>query len=162
MSQRTDTGLYFDAEARAMQRRDKELIPRRLVIAMFSLAVASLLLTAFAVLTDRPRVGQPMDAPVLSTRTVVLDGEGRAMRVSDATTGETVLDLNNGGFISVVHDGLERARLVAQVEGNPPVEVTLYETGRLSLKDEASGWSTELSSFGPGNTAVWLNVLNHK
>ena len=162
MAQRTDTGLYFDAEARAMERRDRELIPRRLVIAVFSLAVASLLLTAFAVLTDRPRVGQPIDAPVLSTRNIVLDGANGGMLITDATSGKTVLDLGNGGFISVVNDGLERARLVARVEGNPPVSLTLYETGRLSLSDEASGWSTEISSFGPGNTAVWLNVLNQK
>lgn len=162
MSHRTDTGLYFDAEARAMERRDKELIPKRLVIGMFSMAIASLLLTAFAVLTDRPRVGAPVEAPVLSERNVVLEGKGGAMLVTDATTGKTVLDLSNGGFISVVNDGLERARLVARVEGNPPVTLTLFETGRLSLADPASGWSTELSSFGPGNTAVWLNVLNQK
>ena len=162
MSHRTDTGLYFDAEARAMERRDKELIPKRLVIAMFSLAVASVLLTAFAVLTDRPRVGAPVDAPVLSERSVILAGDGGAMRVTDAATGETILDLTNGGFISVVNDGLERARYVTRTEGNPPVTLTLFETGRLSLADPASGWSTELSSFGPGNTAVWLNVLKQK
>ena len=162
MAHRTDTGLYFDAEARAMEKRDRELIPRRLVIALFSMALASLLLTAFAVLTDRPKVGTPAMAPVLSERSVVLDGNGKAMRVTDAATGETILDLTNGGFISVVNDGLDRARLVARVEGNPPVTLTLFETGRLSLADPASGWSTELSSFGPGNTAVWLNVLNQK
>ncbi len=162
MSHRTDTGLYFDAEARAMERRDRELIPRRLVIAMFSMALAALLLASFAVLTDRPMVGTPAEAPVLSERSVTLEGAGNAMLVTDASTGEVILDLSNGGFISVVNDGLERARHVARVEGNPPVTLTLFETGRLSLADAATGWSTELSSFGPGNTAVWLNVLNKK
>ena len=159
MPHRTDTGLYFDAEARTMERRDKELIPRRLVIALFSLALASVLLAAFAVLTDRPLVGQPKLAPIVSERLLLIEGSQNAIRATDAATGEVVLDLQNGGFISVVNDGLERARLVARVTENPPVKLTLYETGRLSLNDPATGWSTEISSFGPGNIAVWLNLL---
>lgn len=159
MAQRTDTGLYFDAEARAMEKRDRELIPRRLVIAMFSLAIAVMLLVSFAVLTDRPLVGQPKAAPVFTERSIVLEGNGTAMLVTDARTGETILDSENGGFVSVVNDGLERARLVRNVEANEPVTLTLYQSGRLSLVDPATGWSTELSSFGPGNTGVWLELL---
>lgn len=159
MTHRPDTGLYFDAEARVMERRDKELIPRRLVIAMFSLALASLLLVTFAVVTERPKVGVPKDATILSQRSLIIEGADNHIRITDAGTGETVLDLGNGGFISVVNDGLERARLVNRTAGNPPVELTLYETGRLSLTDPATGWQTEISSFGPGNIQVWLNVL---
>ena len=159
MAQRTDTGLYFDAEARAMEKRDRELIPRRLVIAMFSLAIAVMLLVSFAVLTDRPLVGQPKAAPVFTERSIVLEGNGTAMLVTDARTGETILNSENGGFVSVVNDGLERARLVRNVEANEPVTLTLYQSGRLSLVDPATGWSTELSSFGPGNTGVWLELL---
>ena len=159
MSQRTDTGLYFDAEARAMVKRDRELIPRRLVIAMFSVAIASVLLAAFAVLTDRPRVGQPGIAPVVAEKTLVIDGSGNAIHVTDANTGETVLNLSNGGFIAVVNDGLERSRIVNRVAGNPPVTLTLYENSRLSLVDTATGWHTEISSFGPGNVRVWMNLL---
>lgn len=159
MTQRIDTGLYFDAEARAMRKRDRELIPRKLVIALFSLALASVLLAAFAVLTDRPLVGQPKSAPVVAERALTIDGSGNAILVTDSATGETVLDLSNGGFISVVNDGLERARLVQRVEGNPPVILTLYENSRLSLHDTATGWRTEISSFGPGNVRVWMNLL---
>ena len=159
MSHRTDTGLYFDAEARAMEKRDRELIPRRLVIGLFSMALAAVLLAAFAVLTDRPLEGQPQMAPVVSERLLLIEGSGNAIKATDAATGEVVLDLRNGGFISVVNDGLERARLVSRITENPPVKLTLYETGRLSLTDPATGWGTEISSFGPGNIAVWLNLL---
>jgi putative photosynthetic complex assembly protein len=159
MTHRTDTGLYFDAEARVMEKRDRELVPRRLVIAMFSLAIASVMLTAFAVMTERPLVGQPQLAPVIAERSLVIDAHGTAVRVTDAASGETVLDLGNGGFISVVNDGLERARLVNRISGNPPVTLTLYENSRLSLLDPTTGWSTEISSFGPGNVGVWMNLL---
>ena len=159
MSQRTDTGLYFDAEARTMEKRDRELIPRRLVIAMFSLAIATVLLVSFAVITDRPLVGQPKEAPVFTERFLVLDPSGKAMRVTDARSGAVVLDVDNGGFVSVVNDGLERARIVHGVDDNPPVKLTLYQNGRLSLVDTGTGWSMELSSFGPGNRNVWLELL---
>ena len=81
------------------------------------------------------------------------------MVVTDAATGAVILDTDNGGFVSVVNDGLERARFVNGAEGNAPVTLTLYQSGRLSLVDPATGWSTELSSFGPGNTGVWLELL---
>jgi putative photosynthetic complex assembly protein len=162
MAHRTDTGLYFDAEARVMEKRDKELIPRRLVIAMFSMAIASVMLTGFAVLTERPLVGQPQVAPVIAERSLKIAATGKGILVTDAGTGETVLDLTNGGFISVVNDGLERARLVNRVAGNPPVTLTLYENSRLSLLDPTTGWSTEISSFGPGNVGVWMNLLQEQ
>ena len=79
--------------------------------------------------------------------------------MTDVRTGEVVLDAKNGGFVSVVTDGLERARRVAGVSENAPVMLTLYENSRLSLSDPASGWSMEISSFGPGNTGVWLELL---
>jgi putative photosynthetic complex assembly protein len=159
MSQRTDTGLYYDAEARAMERRDKELIPRRLVIALFSLAIASVLLTSFAVLTDRPLVGQPQAAPIVASRDIVIEAQGSGIRVTDAQSGDEVLDLSNGGFISVVNDGLERARFVNGVDANAPVTLTLFENNRLALFDHSTGWRTEISSFGPGNVRVWMNLL---
>ena len=159
MAQRTDTGLYFDAEARVMEKRDRELIPRRLVIAMFSLAIAVMLLVSFAVLTDRPLEGQPKLAPIFTERSIFLEADGTAMKVTDARTGEVILDADNGGFVSVVNDGLERARLVNKITTNEPVTLTLYQSGRLSLVDPSTGWSTEISSFGPGNTGVWLELL---
>ena len=159
MTHRTDTGLYFDAEARAMQKRDRELIPRRLVIAMFSLALASVLLVAFAVLTDRPLVGQPQSAPVVAERSLIIEASGNAIRVTDATTRQTVLNLTNGGFISVVNDGLERARLVHEVTGNAPVTIARYPSGRMTLTDPETGWNMNLSSFGQGNLAHFERLL---
>ncbi len=157
-----DTGLYFDAEARAMERRDQELIPRKLVIAVFSLAIAALLLVSFAVLTDRPLVGQPKAAPVVAERSLVIEKTGNAVLITDAASGEVVMDMTNGGFVSVVTDGLERARLVSRIDDNPPVTLTLFENSRLSLSDPATKWQAEISSFGPGNVAVWIELLKEK
>jgi putative photosynthetic complex assembly protein len=156
--QRTNPGLWYDAEKRPRPRRDREFIPTRIIVAMFSLAAITLALVTFAVLTDRPRVGQPKEAPVWKAQTVTMAGRGNHVTVVE-DTGTVLLD-GNGGFVSVVIDGLERARHVARVEGNPPVTITQYTSGRVSLHDPASGWQVELSSFGPGNVRTFLTMLN--
>ncbi|MEM1064320.1 MAG: photosynthetic complex assembly protein PuhC [Pseudomonadota bacterium] len=156
---RTETGLYFDAERREMQRRDKEMIPKRLVYAMFGLAVSALAITSFAVITDRPQVGVPHDAPIVATHEVILEGEGNAAKVT-TSAGEVLLDSEQGAFVTVIRSGLERARLVHRVEGNPPVTITQFESGRMSLFDPATGWQVELSSFGQGNKAHFTRLFS--
>ena len=156
--QRTNPGLWYDAEKRPRPRRDREFIPTRIIVAMVSLAAITLAMVTFAVLTDRPLVGQPKEAPVWKAQTLTMEGRGNHVTVVE-DTGTVLLD-GNGGFVSVVIDGLERARLVAGVEGNPPVTITQYMNGRVSLVDPASGWQVELSSFGPGNVRTFLTMLN--
>jgi putative photosynthetic complex assembly protein len=127
-------------------------------MAMFSLAGIALLLVSLAVFTGRAPTGQPKEAPVWKAQTMTIAGRGNHVTIVE-DTGRVLLD-GPGGFISVVLDGLERARLVARVEGNPPVTITQYENGRVSLTDPASGWQVELSSFGPGNVGTFLKMLN--
>ena len=155
---RTDTGLYFDAEARRMRARDREMIPTRLVHAMFGLAAGILALTALWVWTGQATTGRPDPATAMATHALTIEGEGTAIRVTDGA-GRVLMDTDQGGFVSVVNDGLERARLVARVTGNPPVEIVEWDDGRITMTDAASGWKTELASFGPGNLAVWRDLI---
>jgi putative photosynthetic complex assembly protein len=156
--QRTNPGLWYDAEKRPQKKRDREFIPTRIVAAMFSLAGIALVLVSLAVFTGREPTGQPKEAPVWKTQTMTIEGRGNHVLIVE-DTGRVLLD-GNGGFISVVLDGLERARHVARVEGNPPVTITQYENGRVSLTDPATGWQVELSSFGPGNVGTFRQMLN--
>ena len=156
---RTNSGFIYDAEAHAMHKRDRELIPTRLVVAMFSLAVLTVVLVGIAVLADTPRVGVPPKADVVKAHELTLTGSGNAIHVENGE-GRVLFEGHNGGFISVVNDGLEFARYRARVDGNPPVTVTEYADGRIELHDPATGWSTQLSSFGPGNLNTWRAVLS--
>jgi putative photosynthetic complex assembly protein len=156
--QRTNPGLWYDAEKRPQKKRDREFIPTRLVAAMFSLAGIALVLVSLSVYTGRAHTGQPKEAAVWKTQTMTIEGNGNHVKVVE-DSGRVLLD-GNGGFISVVLDGLERARDVARVEGNPPVTITQYENGRVSLSDPATGWQVELSSFGPGNVGTFRQMLN--
>ena len=71
------------------------------------LAGIALVLVSLAVFTGREPTGQPKDAPVWKTQVMTIEGRGNHVRVVE-DTGRVLLD-GNGGFISVVLDGLERA-----------------------------------------------------
>ena len=157
-TKRVQSGLYFDAEQREMTRRDHNMIPRKLVIAVVALALSSLALVSASVLNGRAPAGQPKPAEILASRTVIMESDGTALLVTEPD-GTIVVDNDNGAFVSVVIDGLKRARKVSRVTGNPPVTVTRFANGRLSLDDPASGWSVELNSFGTGNAAYWNWIL---
>ena len=61
---------------------EREMIPRTLLWAMLALALSALVITSFAVLTDRPRVGQPAPGRVVAERLVILEGRSaRAVTV---------------------------------------------------------------------------------
>ncbi len=148
------SGLYFDAERREMQVRDREMIPRQLLIAMAVLALGALSLATYATVTGQPLSGVPEPAPVVDSRTFVLESDSVAAK---ATTpgGEVLLDTENGAFIAVVGDALRRERTVHKIAGNPPVTLARLANGRLVLTDPATGWSAEMTSFGAGNARHW-------
>lgn len=140
--------------------RDREMIPRTLLLGMFALAMVALALTTFASLTGRAPVGQPKPAEIVESRTIVIEGAGsKAVSVYDAG-GTVIADLDHGGFIAVVQNGLERERMKQNVTGNPTVELVRYANGRLSLQDPATGWSVELGNFGGDNKAAFERLLS--
>ena len=122
----------------SLRNRDKEMIPKTLLRAMFGLALAALAIVSFAVITDRKTVGQPKPVEILQSRTLVIEGRGPDAVLVTEPGGAIVADLANGGFVAVVGNGLNRARLVKGIPGNPPVDLVAYANGRLALHDPAS------------------------
>lgn len=151
--------FFLNAERKRAPLYDKEVINNRLVMAMFGLAGLTLVIVSAAVVGDRPLTGQPVASTPVFERVLTLEGEGNLVTVTDMADGRVIMDSENGGFIAVVIDGLERARVVAGVTDNPPVTLTQFENGRLQLHDPATGWSTEIASFGPGNLSTWRAML---
>ena len=142
--------------------REREMIPRTLLWGMFALAMSSLALATFSVVTKRPHVGVPVAGTVVAERDLILEGvDAQAVVVRD-TDGTVLLDLPHGGFITVIQSGMERARRVAQVPGNPPMRVVKYDNGRLVAEDPATGWSAELYAFGQDNKAAFERLLTDK
>jgi putative photosynthetic complex assembly protein len=144
-------------ETRKQSEGDK--IPKGLLIAMFLLAMSSLALVSYAVLTGRPHEGQPVDAAILSERSIILEGHGaKAVTVRDEN-GALLADLAHGGFVTVIQNGLERARTVAHADQTKPVRLIAYANGRLTVLDPETGWSVELGNFGSDNKAAFERLM---
>lgn len=139
-----------------------DMIPRPLLLAMLGLVMATLALATFSVLTGREKVGQPADAAIVQQRSITLQGGGaQAVTVLDAN-GALLMDLPHGGFITVIQNGLTRARHVARVDQTLPVRIVQYANGRLTVIDDATGWSAELGAFGSDNRAAFARLLDVK
>jgi putative photosynthetic complex assembly protein len=141
---------------------EREMIPRALLWAMFGLALSALTITAFAVLTDRPPVGQPAPGKIVAEREIILEGRSaQAVTVYDAE-GKLIADMDHGGFITVIQNAIQRARTVARVQGNSPIHIVKYDNGRLVAEDPASGASIELYAFGNDNKAAVERLLDQQ
>ena len=150
--------MRFQSEP-AFRRRDDNLIPRPMLYACAALVAAALAFTTYAAVTDRPPVAVPAAADVLAERTLVIEaGTGQSVTLREPD-GTLIVTLENGGFITVVQNGLHRARLVRGTDQAAPVRLVSYANGRLALEDPGTGWSVELGAFGDKNKAVWTALL---
>lgn len=140
--------------------REREKIPAALLRAMFGLALASLIIVTYAVVTKRPHEGVPAAGTPVAERSLILEGkDAQAVVVRDAD-GQVLMDLPHGGFITVIQSAVARARVVARVDGNPPVRIIRYDNGRLVAEDPATGWSAELYAFGDDNKAAFERLIS--
>lgn len=146
----------------AFRNRDKEMVPRTLLWAMFGLAMASLAITTFAVVTGREPVAQPAQAEVIRERWIVLEGhDAQAVTVRNPD-GSVLLDLAHGGFVTVIQNGLATERRKHRLDPLSPLRIVEYANGRLAAEDPLTGWSIELYAFGADNKAAFERLLDQK
>ncbi|MEM8751915.1 MAG: photosynthetic complex assembly protein PuhC [Pseudomonadota bacterium] len=143
--------------------RDKEKIPTLLLRAMLTLVLCSLLIVAYARLTDRPlEATPPTGIPVIKERSIILSGGmNGAAQVLDLD-GSLIASLTpeEGGFISGVYRVLAHERKKIDAPRHAPVRLVAYEDGRLALFDDLTGWRAELIGFGRDNYAAFARLLN--
>lgn len=146
-----------------MRHRDREMVPRILVRAMFVLMLTALAIVSFAQLTGAPNVGQVRTSPVAAERSLVFDGNRNTIiAVSDADgTHLARSDDEKMGFIGVIGRVIERERMQ---HGHPgatdPVTLIRRENGNLAIIDPLTGWSAELIGYGKDNVAAFAGLLN--
>lgn len=139
--------------------REKEMIPRTLLLGMAALALSSLALVSYSVATGRAHVGVPATAQVVASSPIILEGLTAQAVIVKRPDGTVLADLPHGGFITVIQNGMARERLVHHIEGNPPINIVRYDNGRLVAEDPATGWSAELYAFGSDNRAAFERLL---
>jgi len=139
---------------------DPDKIPAPLLRAILVLVLATLALVSYAVYSGRPHEGVPQTAQILQERAIILQGGGaQAVTVLDVE-GNVLMDLPHGGFITVIQNAMERARLTAGVDKLLPLRIVKYANGRLAAVDDASGWSAELGAFGSDNRAAFERLMS--
>lgn len=149
-------------QSQARPSADKDMIPKPLLLAMLALVLATLMVVSFAVLSDRDPVGVPKTADIVNERSLILKGGGAQSVTVMALDGTVLMDLPHGGFITVIQNAMERARLTANVDKLLPLRIVEYANGRLTVLDDYSGWSAELGAFGSDNRAAFERLMSHQ
>lgn len=144
-----------------MRHRDKEMVPRVLVVAMFSLMAASVALVAFAQLTDRPNVGVLTEAPVVQSLEITLTGDRSGHYIVQDADGTFLTDSarNRDGFVGVIGKVIDRERMLNGIDGNPPLTVVRRENGNIAILDPATDKVIELIGYGADNIAAFAKLL---
>lgn len=150
--------MTFQAEP-AMRNRDREMIPVGLTRAMMALALSAVAIAGYASISGRVPSGQPAASAMVSERMLILQGGGaQAVTVLDAS-GDLLVDLPHGGFVTVVQNALETERKRSGIDPLLPVRLVTYANHRIALEDPVTGWSVELYAFGDDNKAAWERLL---
>lgn len=151
----------FNELSNDMKHRDREMVPRFLVIAMFTLMGASLALVAYARLTDRPPSSVVAHSEIVQDLPVILTGsrsDGVAVLGMDGAQLAHSDDAKSG-FIDVIWVAVMRERKVQGVAPDGPVRVVRRENGRVAILDDTTGWKIELIGYGHDNVAAFAKLL---
>lgn len=140
-----------------------EKVPPILIKAMFGMVLFALVIVTYAVVTDKPKAAMPdLDAPIAQQREIVLVGSMTGAATVYDTDGNVIHDYaaDEGGFIAGIWRVLQRERGKIDAPMDAPVRLVRYESGRLSLFDDLTGWRAELVGFGADNTAAFARLLD--
>jgi len=145
-----------------MKHRDKDMVPRFLVVAMFSLMAASLAIVAYAQWFDVPNTGVIELAPVERQMTLQFETSREGVSTVFNENGEIIAHSADDlmGFIGVMGIVIKRERLVADTPNTAPVTLIERTNGTYSIEDPATGWSVELIGYGADNVAAFAKLLD--
>lgn len=138
-------------------------IPPVLLRGMFGLVLLSLLLVSYARITGMPPAAMPDDSvAVLAERLIVIEGQATSGAARVFTPDGTLIadfPADKGGFVAGIARVLDRERGKTGADPAAPVRLVRFADGRLSLRDDVTGWRAELIGFGASNAAVFARLL---
>lgn len=137
-------------------------IPRPILLAIGGVVLLTLVLVGAVRLTGTPPSAIPAVSAIQMSHLMVLqERPGGGVIIRDPQTGEIERELLTGedGFVRGVLRVLNRVRMQYGQPTTDPWRVTRWDNGRLSLDDPKSGWSMELTGFGPSNYATFAKLL---
>jgi putative photosynthetic complex assembly protein len=145
-----------------MRHRDKEMVPRFLVQAMFGLMAATLSIVAYAQWFDVPNRGVLIEAPITQSLEIVMVGDRSGIYEVMTTDGQLIASSSDekAGFIGVMGRVIDRERFVHDLTGNAPITVVRRENGNIAIIDDTTDLSVELIGYGADNVAAFAKLLD--
>ena len=145
-----------------MRHRDKEMVPRFLVQAMFGLMAATLSIVAYAQWFDVPNRGVLIEAPITQSLEIVMVGDRSGIYEVMTTDGQLIASSSDekAGFIGVMGRVIDRERFVHDLTGNAPITVVRRENGNIAIIDDTTDLSVELIGYGVDNGAAFAKLLD--
>jgi putative photosynthetic complex assembly protein len=145
-----------------MRHRDKEMVPRFLVQAMFGLMAATLSIVAYAQWFDVPNRGVLIEAPITQSLEIVMVGDRSGIYEVMTTDGQLIASSSDekAGFIGVMGRVIDRERFVHDLTGNAPITVVRRENGNIAIVDDTTDLSVELIGYGVDNVAAFAKLLD--
>ena len=145
-----------------MRHRDKEMVPRFLVQAMFGLMAATLSIVAYAQWFDVPNRGVLIEASVTQSLEIVMVGDRSGTYEVMTTDGQLIASSSDekAGFIGVMGRVIDRERFVHDLTGTAPITVVRRENGNIAIIDDTTDLSVELIGYGVDNVAAFAKLLD--
>ncbi len=144
---------------------DNEPFPRGALIAAGFLVGSSLLITAGArlaqVLHPAAVVQRSGPSPVQQVGLRFYDEADGSVLVRDSRNNHQVASLAPGtnGFVRGVLRGLAHDRMRRGIGMAPPFSLMRWSSGRLALRDTATGRTIDLDAFGISNKQAFVDLL---
>jgi putative photosynthetic complex assembly protein len=148
--------------ANQMKERDRDMVPRFLIIAMFGMMAISLALVTFARVNEMPPTAIPTQPEIVAERTVTFAGDRSSGIIILDEAGAQIASSseNKAGFIDVVWVAVMRERKVQQTDATAPVRIVRREGGRVDVIDDTTGWQLELIGYGQDNVAAFAALID--
>ncbi|MBF9029287.1 pullulanase [Rhodobacterales bacterium HKCCE3408] len=141
--------------------RDREMIPRTLLRAMFILCVSVLVIVGYARLTDRPLSAMPPGQDIVAERMIRIFGEmdGSARVMDPDGTMIATFGPEEGGFVAGIYRVLDRERGAVGLSASDPIRLVRFSDGRVGLRDDLTDFRAELYGFGADNLRIFAQLL---
>lgn len=143
-------------------------VPKQALIAAAALLGVTMALTGAVSMgwiakSAVPEAGRAANgvAPEATRLLTVVDRADGAVIISDATTGQQVMEIGygQGGFVRATLRRLAKARAAAGIGSEPPFEIVRWANGALSLRDPQTGKTAEIHGFGPDHSRTFAEML---
>ena len=145
-----------------MRHRDRDMVPKALVQAMFGLMLGALLIVSYAQWRDVPNAGVLIEAPIVESLTVTLTGDRTGNYFIHGTDGALLASSSDdkAGFIGVMGKVVDRERLLRGIVNTAPLDIVRRENGNVAIRDISTGMNVELIGYGRDNVAAFANLLD--